>query len=193
VTRAVRDRVLGLAARLPFVPARAARALSMLDVSYPASPIVAQDRGSPGNAEPAGIRDWAAFGDGPAPGERAYPFTLDGVSPLHDRRHVALLFDGAAATDAGYANLAGIAAALAASAGADLAAHVVVPRDARPAGLPAALSVLIDSDGDVHRRFGARSECVYLIRPDGYVAYRCQPADRDKLLAYVDKIFTPQQ
>ena len=29
----------------------------------------------------------------------------------------------------------------------------------------------------MHRRYGAGSECLYLVRPDGYVGFRSQPAE----------------
>ncbi len=38
-------------------------------------------------------------------------------------------------------------------------------------------SWLLDPDGTAHRKFGAGSSSAYLIRPDGYVAERSQPAD----------------
>jgi 2-polyprenyl-6-methoxyphenol hydroxylase-like FAD-dependent oxidoreductase len=38
-------------------------------------------------------------------------------------------------------------------------------------------SWLLDADGSAHRKFGAGNPSVYLIRPDGYVAERSQPAD----------------
>jgi hypothetical protein len=50
--------------------------------------------------------------------------------------------------------------------------------------------VVCDGESAVHQRYGARSECAYLIRPDGYVGYRAQPADGDKLIAYLETIFT---
>ena len=36
--------------------------------------------------------------------------------------------------------------------------------------------VLLDPKGALHRRYGAGSECLYLVRPDGYVGFRSQPA-----------------
>jgi hypothetical protein len=47
----------------------------------------------------------------------------------------------------------------------------------------------VDRDGVLHRRLGAGSACLYLIRPDGYVAYRAQPPDAAKLAAYLDRVF----
>src|SRR5262249_27769992 len=48
---------------------------------------------------------------------------------------------------------------------------------------------LLDEDGAAHRRFGARSACLYLVRPDGYIAYRSQPPDADRLAAYLARVF----
>jgi len=67
--------------------------------------------------------------------------------------------------------------------------HVLVPFKDKPAALAWTGSTLFDADGGVHRRYGARSECLYLIRPDGYVAYRCQPAEGAKLDGYLESIF----
>jgi hypothetical protein len=33
-------------------------------------------------------------------------------------------------------------------------------------------TVIIDQKGNMHRKYAASSPCIYLIRPDGYVAYR---------------------
>jgi hypothetical protein len=68
---------------------------------------------------------------------------------------------------------------------------VVVPHEARPAELDWDGTLVLDADGAIHARFGARSECLYLIRPDKYVAYRCQPAEGEKLERYLGKIFLP--
>ena len=46
----------------------------------------------------------------------------------------------------------------------------------------------IDSGLDVHHEYGARQECLYLIRPDGYVGFRCQPALWEPLNVYFSSI-----
>jgi glycine/D-amino acid oxidase-like deaminating enzyme len=48
---------------------------------------------------------------------------------------------------------------------------------------------LIDGHGRLHRRFGAASPCLYLIRPDRHVGYRAQPPDAARLAAYLGRLF----
>jgi len=201
----LRAQLISFVSGLEMVQHRAARAISMLEVAYPDSPIVAEDRPSalaatigidPHNEGPT-FADWLDFGHGPAPGERASDAVLPGPDGtprrlfeiLRGTQHTLLLFDGAAATEEGYRRLAAIDDAVRARCGRHVAVHIVVPRDAVPAELPPGSSVLLDPESEVHRRYGARSECLFLIRPDKYVAYRSQPADGDKLLAYLKRIF----
>jgi len=200
----LRNQILGFATGLGILRRRAARATSMLDIRYPSSPIVAQDRPSPigsmlgGSDEAPTMRDWFHFGHGPRPGERAPDVRLDDElesSPrlfeaLDPRLHTLLLFDGATASEAGYRGFVELAARLHARFPGLVALRVVVPHAERPAALAGwGGEVLLDAAGAVHERYGARSECVYLIRPDGYVGYRSQPAEAAKLLAYLERIF----
>ncbi|MBV9449750.1 MAG: FAD-dependent monooxygenase [Streptosporangiaceae bacterium] len=134
---------------------------------------------------------------GPQPGERA-PYTVYGPAGARHRSidaiqgggHVLLLFASIADPDR-YRRLGRIAAEVQTRCPGYLAAHVVVPQEAQPAGLAEPLSVLLDPDRMLHRVFGARTECLYLIRPDGYIAYRSAPADATGLGAYLDRVFLP--
>ena len=199
LAQGLRNQVLRMVTGLGFVQRGAARMLSELDVGYEDSALVGQDRTGllrtslrSGQAEAPGLSDWMAFGDGPAPGQRAPDCELPGGGRLHSLLagpgHTLLLFDGATASAAGYDNLLAIRAAALARLGANVSVHCVVPGSARPAALHE-VPVLLDPEGALHRRFGARSECLYLIRPDGYVGYRCQPATLEPLLRYLDRIF----
>lgn len=235
----LRNHLLGVVTSLGFVRARATRTVSMLEVGYPKSPIVAQDqpplwsvRLVGGEEERPTLGDWMHFGEGPAPGTRTpdvtlmtgappsgprssrWPFPPAGIggnearvkrhSSLpppsatgHERlydilrgtHHTLLLFDGPQQTGGGYARFARVTAAAVARAGDRVRAFVVVPGQERPEGLGSEANVLFDPEGELHRRFGARSECLYLVRPDGYVGYRCQPADEHRLAAYLERIF----
>ncbi len=201
----LRNRLLGFATSLGFLRRKLSRAASMLDVHYADSPIVAQDRPSLLGAHLFGersdeapfVRDWFHFGHGPAPGERA-PDVFDAealaaprlFASLDPQRHTLLLFDGAAASEAGYRGLVALSERLEARFPGLIAVRIIVPHAERPAPLASWPGQLLqDADGQIHERYGARSECLYLVRPDGYVAYRCQPADHDRLLAYLERIF----
>jgi 2-polyprenyl-6-methoxyphenol hydroxylase-like FAD-dependent oxidoreductase len=198
----LRDQLLSLVMRLGVVQSQATATVAMLGVSYSESPVCAEDRPPIWQAtvladratEAPGIADWAAFGGGPGPGARALDATARGGvgegpvrvhALLRAGRHVALLFDGAAPTEAGYANLVGIARRLRARFGDSIDSYVVVPAASAPASARWEGPTLLDEGGEVHRRYGARSECAYLIRPDGYVAYRGQPADGAKIEAWL--------
>ena len=70
-----------------------------------------------------------------------------------------------------------------------VACHIIVPRTSRPAELVWGGSVVLDPEGTMHQRYGAASECLYLVRPDGYVGFRSQPADAAALDAFLSRIF----
>ena len=58
-------------------------------------------------------------------------------------------------------------------------------------GSPAELAgrrVLLDPDGETHRRYGATAEALYLVRPDGYVGLRAQPASEQVLVRYLRRV-----
>jgi hypothetical protein len=194
----IRNQLMNFVTSLGYVKERAGRAMSQIDVAYPKSPVVGQDQAPiwsvrvVGQDERPGLTDWIHFGDGPAPGARV-PDVSIGERTLFDvlrgPHHTLLCFDGAAATDEGYERLARVAKMVRARLGEKARSYVVVPTANRPEALPADVTVLFDAEGELHRRFGARSECIYLIRPDGYVGYRCQPADEFRLAGYLDRIF----
>jgi 2-polyprenyl-6-methoxyphenol hydroxylase-like FAD-dependent oxidoreductase len=200
----LRNQIVGFATGLGLLRRKLARAASMLDVHYAKSPIVAQDRPSPlgvrvlGNDEAPTVTDWFHFGHGPRPGDRAPDVRLDDerddsprlFAAFDPRLHTLLLFDGATASEAGYQSFLAVAERLEARWPGLVAVRIVVPHDERPAALAEwDGQVVFDATGAVHERYGARSECLYLVRPDGYVGYRCQPAEPDKLVAYLERIF----
>jgi len=194
----IRNHLMSFITSLDVVKQQAGRQMSQIEVGYPKSPIVGQDQvslwsvGMGGSAEHPGFSDWLHFGDGPAPGKRV-PDMPVGEKTLFEvlcgPRHTLLCFDGAAATDEGYHRLSKVSEQVKNRLGDAVQVFVVVPSATRPDALKADIPVLFDADGEMHRRFGARSECLYFVRPDGYVAYRCQPADEHRFSAYLDRLF----
>jgi hypothetical protein len=58
----------------------------------------------------------------------------------------------------------------------------------RPADMPGPGGGFVDPDGEAHHLYGARYECLYLLRPDGYVGFRSQPAEPGPLREYLPRI-----
>jgi hypothetical protein len=201
VARWARDRIVEALASHDAAQDRLLRQAGQLSLGYRQSPIVGEHRAGmiearlgAREAEPPGLRDWMDFGAGPRPGDRAPDARHQGGRRLFEllrgTHHTLLLFDGAQATEAGYEKLDAIASAMDRRLGALVRTHVVVPGAERPSKLDASRSVVLDTEGDLHRAYGATSECLYLVRPDGYVGFRSQPADGAALDRYLDAIFT---
>lgn len=203
VLTALRDHVLSFVTSLELVRLNASRALSELDIGYPDSPLVGQARASllrtrplGGDEESPSLGDWFAFGDGPTPGARVPNVAVEGVEGvdrvtalLRGTGHTLLLFDGPAASETGYERLSAIARQVTERFGDRVRCHVVVPGETRPDALPEDLSVVLDTRGELHRALHARAECLYLVRPDGYVGFRAMPADGEALAAHLERVF----
>jgi hypothetical protein len=196
-----RNMVLSFVSNLEVVQQRIGRTMSEMAVNYRNSPIVAEDRASLLQSLVRGrlgtVGEALDFGAAPAAGDRAPDVILSATTEgafkrlfdlLRGTKHTLLLFAGAVPTD-GYRRLETIAERVRDRYGQWIAVYVVVPNATAPSELQGKEGVLLDADGVLHRRYGAGAECLYLIRPDGYVGYRAQPADVDKLLAYLGRIF----
>lgn len=170
---------LGLSPRL-------AMNFSMLEVEYPDSPIVEEDRETAKHPDFGFLSARIGFDFGPSAGERAPD--AEGIHGengrrlrLHelwrgDGRHQLLLFEGENEN----------ASAAEAAALQSLASFLNVIRIAKS---PNSKGAIFDPDGNAHGAYGVRNGACYLIRPDGYVAYRSLRSDANLLRAYLDKWF----
>ena len=149
VTRFVRDHLMSLLTRLPIVQERLGEGLSGIAVNYRHSPIVEEHA--------SGIH-------GPSAGDRAPDaafITANGRVPgrLYDlyaeHRHVLLLLGNAETWRAPLPHFPD----------RDLAVRRVVTTESEG-------EQLIDSEGAIAARYSAEPTA-YLIRPDGYVGFRC--------------------
>lgn len=202
----LRNQLAGFVTSLGVVRERASRIMTMIDVAYPHSPICAEDHASLLRAnivtelddERPSLRSWASFARGPAPGQRAPDAHVDPRDPesariheqLHGTAHTLLLFDGAAATQEGYAKLRDIATQVEARFGARVTTRIVTPHAEIPpalADIGELATLVLDPAGAYHDAYAAQTECLYLIRPDGYIGYRNQPADGERLLEHIGK------
>ncbi|PWW24216.1 2-polyprenyl-6-methoxyphenol hydroxylase-like FAD-dependent oxidoreductase [Geodermatophilus normandii] len=197
----LRERVLVPALRLPVVLNRLLDGVAELDVGYRDGSL-ARERaavGLLGDGEAAGPVDSVRFRSGPRAGDRAPDAEgRDGGSGAPVRlfdlfrgpHATLLLFDGPASTDAGYRRMAETARRVRAALGDDVRTCVVVPGDRRPTGLDD-VAVFLDPDRDAHRRYAATAESLYLVRPDGYIAFRSQPATARPVLDHLGWMFRP--
>jgi 2-polyprenyl-6-methoxyphenol hydroxylase-like FAD-dependent oxidoreductase len=162
----IATRLIGPLMRLSAVRSAIFALFSQIWIGYPRSPAVAHER----------IR-----GAGPRPGERA-PFdhftsTHQGASVFDvcgGLRHHLLLFEGPTPNPRRRSRHHLIESLLAQYA-VEITIHDV------PAAEPT-----------LHARYGAHAPRVWLIRPDGHLAYSGAPEDIDGLRTYLDRIYIRQ-
>jgi hypothetical protein len=145
----------------------------------------------------ASLLGWHDFGAGPRAGDRAADARLmlcpgrESVrffQRLRGTTHHLVLFAGALATGETHRRLQALADATMHAYPDRIEPHLIVPH-----GLPEDLvgkgEILLDPRGELHHRYGARSACLYVVRPDGYIGFRSQPPDPEGLRSYLTQIF----
>jgi hypothetical protein len=70
-----------------------------------------------------------------------------------------------------------------------LAVHVVLKSESAAAAknVASGVPVWVDIRGRVHEKLHAGGRSLFVVRPDGYIGYRCQPADGKALLDYLGR------
>lgn len=112
------------------------------------------------------------------------------VDSEESRERCALLNESGSDTVSGTLSKSAHEAESNRAAAANVFAHKSGVSLAAGADLPdQRVRVFADRDGSTHQRYGAGANCMYLIRPDGYVGFRCQPMDLNLLVDYLKRIF----
>lgn len=183
---ALRDLAAGALGRLRPTRNMLSAAFSATAFHYRDSPIVGQYGHSPTAFLEAvarggpyrGVAQHLAYRAAPSPGDWA-PDAEGLVRPdgsetsLHgllanDLRPIVVVLGGADPSPSDLARLAALVASLRNELGRRVDAHLVTREPAPDA--------LHDRGGALHSRYGAKYECLFLIRPDGFVGFRSQPA-----------------
>jgi 2-polyprenyl-6-methoxyphenol hydroxylase-like FAD-dependent oxidoreductase len=185
----LRNRLASFLSEFDFVRHRISVGISELGANYRKSPIVAEDR-----PDATGRK---AF-PGPRAGDRVPDVILDsgvndGAARLFDRLrgtgHHLLLFEGNQPSADAHQKLAALARQVRDRAGAWIEPQIVLGAASRPRAFSWDGRNILDADRSLHHRFGAGATCLYLARPDGYVGYRSEPVDAERLWAYFNRIF----
>jgi 2-polyprenyl-6-methoxyphenol hydroxylase-like FAD-dependent oxidoreductase len=190
IAQHLRNRLASLLASFEVVQHRLGDQFAELSIAYPESPLQGEHSGR----RPSWLRG------GVAPGERApdaalrvgasgRPTTL--FELLRGTSHVLLLLEGVDDRDSG-PMLANLGANVRARFGDLVSEHLVLAPghvEGRGDGLGA---ILTDPTGELHERYGASGPTAYLVRPDGYVGFRSQPADEARLLEHLSRYLIPR-
>jgi 2-polyprenyl-6-methoxyphenol hydroxylase-like FAD-dependent oxidoreductase len=199
LSEGVRQRLATVLANQEVMQQRMRRAVAELNIGYRHSPIVAEHHHflpDLHGAQP-GVLGWHDFGAGPRAGDRAVDARLmlhpgrDSVrffQRLRGTRHHVVLFAGARATGETHQRLQALADEIMHAHPGRIEAHLIVPHEF-PEDLNVKGEMLLDPRGELHHRYGARSACLYVVRPDGYIGFRSQPPDAKALHSYFTRIF----
>jgi 2-polyprenyl-6-methoxyphenol hydroxylase-like FAD-dependent oxidoreductase len=199
LSEALRQRLATVLASQEVMQQRMRRAVAELNIAYRHSPIVAEHHHFlPGlHGAHASVHGWHDFGAGPRAGDRAVDARLmlyPGREPvrffqrLRGTRHHVVLFAGALATGETHQRLQALAEAIMHAHPDRTESHLIVPHEF-PEDLAVKGEILLDPRGELHHRYGARSACLYVVRPDGYIGFRSQPPDAEALDSYFTRIF----
>ena len=136
---------------------------------------------------------------GPAPGDRAPDATLLLPNGTEARRlfevtsgirHNLLLLHGTAEwSSETEQHLLNVAETIGGEYPEQAAVLLVLPENTVPPGFQGHDRLLLDPDRTLHRLYRAHTARLYLLRPDGYVAFRSDADSTDKLRAYLSAIF----
>ncbi len=193
VLAAIRNKLIGTLSALDPVEEKLLLTLSQIEINYRESPIV-EERWY----QPDAVEGYHNYMHDLQAGERVKDYSLmslDGNGSiqlydlLKDIRHNLLLFTGALPEDMEFDELRKIQHSLESEYGGLIAVHMIAGTNGLPPDFTKMSSVWRDKDLLMHRDFGAAKSSLYLLRPDGYIGFRNQPASLSDLLEYLPIIF----
>ena len=202
ISRTLRNQLAAILVNTDVVQNRLGRDVGMLDISYRNSSIVQEEIGSKDSTHPVRVPQvfnrigGTDFDKGPSSGDRApnvlfldekgVPHSL--VDYLYGTQHTLLLFAGLS-DQRPSSTLQQIQALVAQRYPNSIRCYLVAT-----SLLPASIwegPVIVNADGNLHRRYGATKEALYLSRPDHHIGYRSQPVEPDLFMHYLEQILLP--
>jgi 2-polyprenyl-6-methoxyphenol hydroxylase-like FAD-dependent oxidoreductase len=192
VLSVIRNKMMGVLLNLNPVQHKIVSTLAQLEFHYKDSPIVDERW-----FESKEVEGYVPHGHDLKAGERFKDYNLqspDGSSTtelyklLKGSEHELLIFTGAEPEDMEIQEIAKIVESVK-EYGNLIETHLLIGSENVPPGLPQVPSTWVDSGHNMHKDFGAAKASLYLIRPDGYIAFRNQPASASDLKEYLVTIF----
>lgn len=107
-------------------------------------------------------------------------------------RHVMLIFIPDSPEAATFQRLIGLATQVREAHADNITVYLVTgsPESEIAADSSKQIPLIRDTANQLRQRFGVSGECLYLIRPDGYIGYRGNPVRLRPLRDYLDRLFT---
>lgn len=188
ILRRLRDLAVTLVLPRGAIQRRGARSVSEVDIRYAPGIAVTRDPGGAGVR--AGIRAPDVALRGITNDKPTRLFTILAASPRCDT-YTLLLLPGTAPSPAGSAALMRLAADTA-KAYDSVVAPVLIESEGSMMTLRQWAGACYHDDANaMHTRYGAKSATAYLVRPDGYIAWRGMATDGDALRTHLHGIFGP--
>lgn len=204
VARHMRNRIAPLIIGQEHIQHRMGTYLSQVGINYRKSAVVSEFRRSLVHAAVATRSDiepkldeWLDFSSGPQAGDRAPEAEMTDLKTgkvvqlsqlMRCGKHILLLITGDKPALNEYKGLVEMGKKAVAAYGTLLDAHLITSEETLPDAIGWNGSAYTDPEFALEERYGAGSSCAYLIRPDGYVGFRCQPVNFDSLKDYFDTI-----
>jgi hypothetical protein len=192
VLSAIRNKMMGVLSKIDPVQHKIVSTLAQLEFHYRDSPIVDERW-----FESHDVEGYVPHGHDHKPGERFKDYVLKSVdggiktglySLLTGALHELLIFTGAEPEVMEIQEISKIAESVK-EYGTLIETHLIIGSKNIPDGLPEIPSTWIDPHHEMHKDFAAAKATLYLIRPDGYIAFRNQPASATDLEEYLVTIF----
>ncbi len=177
VAQFLRNHIAPVVASFGFVRDKMKNALCELSINYRHSPLSAQDWPRAAGGAVAGDR----LPDAPLANAAGGQTTL--FAALRDGRHALLLFPHGSESVPQLLKTA----AEARQAFPDILSPHLILRTGDDPTVASDIPLWIDAEGQAHQRLGVTGSALILVRPDGYIGYRCQPADTEGLLKYLGR------
>jgi 2-polyprenyl-6-methoxyphenol hydroxylase-like FAD-dependent oxidoreductase len=182
--RLLRDNLLPVLSGTSVFQKKASKTVSETAIEYRASPVV-EDHYAPA---------------GPHAGDFAPPVILSrpekngeiSLASLFGREHVLLYLAALESWPDGLQTVKPIFGLIQKHYGQIITPYLVLPNQgpATQSGIEVlSVEVLIDADGQFAQNYAA--SVLYLVRPDGYIAFRCLAAKHNLLESYIHKYFVP--